>query len=162
AGEGGEDFEAGNTLLHGFANLPQGGWGDAAGQDVMESEIRIRMATKDVAPTFNLFWDGLLGGYLARLWIEITGEVDDGRHPTKSRRPAGRFRGLGHDFRTTSPVLGHWDGDMGMRLDPARQYNVALGLDDPGRLRGQATRRGDADDLALLHSYIALSHVFWG
>src|SRR5262249_54938859 len=59
-------------------------------------------------------------------------------------------------------VLGHWDGNMRVRLDAARQHNLPLGLDDSGRLRGQSPRRGYRDNRATLDPHIALSHVFCG
>src|SRR5215831_6253606 len=39
---------------------------------------------------------------------------------------------------------------------------MALGLDDLGRIGGQTARRSNGHDLALLYSYVALSHIFWG
>src|SRR5215471_4445618 len=158
--KGRENFKAGNALLHCFANLAEGRWRDTTSQDVVEGKIRIGMITKDLAPAADLCRDGLGGCLRARWWIEIASEVDDRRYPSKGRSAAGCFRRLGHYFGTSGPPLGHRDGDMGMRLDAARQHNMTLGLDDPGGLRRQGARRSYRDNGAILDPNIALSHLF--
>src|SRR5712691_4667083 len=160
--KGRKNFKTGNALLHRFANLAEGCWGDTAGENVVEGKVRIGMAAKDLAPAVDLCRDGLWGWLMAQGRIEIASEVDDGRHPSKSRSAAGCFRRLGHHFRTSSPPLGHRNSNMGVRLNAARQYNVALRLDDPGRLCRQGARRGDRNDGTILDPDIALSHLFWG
>src|SRR6266568_6407924 len=144
--KGRKNFKTGDALLHRFANLAEGRWGDTAGENVVEGKIRIGMAAKDIAPAVDLCRDGRWSWLMVQGRIEIAGEVDDGRHPSKSRSAAGCFRRLGHYFRTSGPPLGHRNSNMGVRLDAARQHYVTLGLDDPDRLRRQGARYGDRDD----------------
>src|SRR6267378_978123 len=89
--KGRKNFKAGNALLHCFANLAEGRRGDTTSQDVMEGKIRIGMAAKDIASAFDLCRDGRWGCLMAQGRIEIAGEVDDGRHPSKGRSAAGCF-----------------------------------------------------------------------
>src|SRR2546423_359368 len=87
-GKGRKNFKTGNALLHRFANLAEGRWGDTASQDVMEGKIRIGMAAKDLASAVDLCRDGRWGCLMVQGRIEIAGEVDDGRHPSKGRSAA--------------------------------------------------------------------------
>ena len=162
ARKGRKNFKTGNALLHRFANLAEGCWGDPASENVVEGKICIGMAAKDLAPAVNFCRDGLWSWLMVQGRIEIASEVDDGRHPSKSRSAAGCFRRLSHHFRTSGPPLGHRNSNMGVRLDAARQHNVPLCLDDSDRLRRQGARCGDRDDGAILDPDIALSHLFWG
>src|SRR5215510_1877314 len=55
--KGRKNFKTGNTLLHRFANLAEGRWGDTAGENIVEGEIRIGMAAKDIASAFDFCRD---------------------------------------------------------------------------------------------------------
>ena len=71
-----------------------------------------------------------LGCGILRRGIEIAGEVDDVVTPPKA---AARLAASGGWVMTSgrpAQRLGHRDGDVGVRLDAARQHNVALRLDD--------------------------------
>src|SRR5215475_8216506 len=55
--KGRKNFKTGNALLHCFANLAEGRWGDTAGENIVEGEIRIGMTAKDLASAFDFCWD---------------------------------------------------------------------------------------------------------
>ena len=143
---GGENLDAGETVLDVLAHLPQDVVGNVAQQHQVVGVVGVGVALPDAGP----FLDGLADVDAG----ELDGKVQDGGGAAEEGRPAHLLRG-----RRFQVALAH-DGsiDVGVGFNAAGHHHLAGGVNDPGRLFGEGVVGGHGDNLLALNGNVPVAH----